>query len=128
MKKLVLMGLGLCVGAQPVLAEKTAPIMKYPIESYSQKTLLKNWALSVCLAQISKDVGAREDANATASAYLEFGRQRIEDYDTLRSLVEKYVNRKYAGSIKSDFNTMKCIDLFHSKELDDLASKFSKKK
>jgi hypothetical protein len=127
MKKLVLMGWLLCAAAQPVQAEKSAPIMKYPIESYSQKTLLKNWALSACLAQISKDDGAREDANATASAYLEFGRQRIEEYDQLMSLVEKYVNKNYAGSIKSDFNTMKCIDLFHSKELNDLANRFSKK-
>ncbi len=97
-------------------------------EKYSQKTLLKNWTLSVCLAKISKDPGAKEDANATASAYLEFGLQHIEAYDALRKLAEEYANRKYGGSIKSDFNTMKCIDLFHSKELDDLTRKILKTK
>ena len=97
-------------------------------EKYSQKTLLKNWALSVCLAKVSKDTCTREDANATASAYLEFGRQPIEAYDALRELAEQYANRKYGGSIKSEFNTMKCIDLFHSKELDNLTSKLSRNK
>lgn len=97
-------------------------------ETYSQKTLLKNWALSVCLATVFKDTHTREDANATASAYLEFGRQPIEAYDALRKLAEQYANRRYAGSIKSDFNTMKCVDLFHSKELDSLTSKLSKSK
>jgi hypothetical protein len=111
--------------AQPGESVNYSPSMT---ENYSQKTLLKNWALSVCLAKISKDTTEREDANATASAYFEFGQQHIEAYDALRKLAEQYANRKYGGSIKSDFNTMKCIDLFHSKELNDLTSKFSKKK
>lgn len=97
-------------------------------EKYSQKTLLKNWALSVCLAKISEDPRAKEDANATASAYLEFGRQPLEAYDALRTLADEYAHRKYGGSIQSDFNTMKCIDLFHSKELDRLTSKLSRTK
>ena len=97
-------------------------------EKYSQKTLLKNWALSVCLAKIDKDPSTKEDANVTASAYLEFGHQRIEAYNALRDLAEQFVNRKYGGSVKSKFNTMKCIDLFHSKELDSLTSKILKTK
>lgn len=97
-------------------------------ETYSQATLLKNWALSVCLATVAKDAAEREDANATASAYLEFGHQPIEAYDKLRALAERYANKKYGGSIQADFNTMKCIDLFHSKELNDLAGKLSHRK
>jgi len=65
------------------------------IDKYSQKTLLKNWAFCVCLAKVSKDTSTREDANTTASAYLEFGRQSIETYDALRTLAEQYANRKY---------------------------------
>jgi hypothetical protein len=97
-------------------------------ESYSQPALLKNWALSVCLATVAKDAADRQDANATASAYLEFGHQPIEAYDKLRALAEQYASKKYGGSIQSDFNTMKCIDLFHSKELNDLAGKLSRRK
>jgi hypothetical protein len=93
--------------------------------TYSQKTLLKNWALSRCLGQVYADGKATEDANASASAYLEFGRQPIEAYEALAVVIGKYANRKYAGSVRSNFNTMKCIDLFHSTELDELVSKFS---
>lgn len=92
---------------------------------YPQKTLLKNWALSRCLGQVYVDDKSSKDANATASAYLEFGRQPLEAYEALSVVVDKYANKKYTGSVHSEFNTMKCIDLFHSKELDDLASKFS---
>ena len=114
--------------ATPVCAQQGESVKYTPsmTETYSQRTLLKNWALSVCLAQVAQDTKGRDDANATASAYLEFGRQGIEAYDALRTVVEQYASRKYGGSIQSDFNTMKCIDLFHSKRLDDLTRKLSK--
>ncbi|HEY0491406.1 MAG TPA: T6SS amidase immunity protein Tai4 family protein [Telluria sp.] len=92
---------------------------------YSQKVLLKNWALSRCLGQVYSNGQAAEDANATASAYLEFGRQPIEVYEALNVIVDKYVNKKYSGSVHTEFNTMKCIDLFHSKELDTFSRKYS---
>jgi hypothetical protein len=95
---------------------------------YSQKMLLKNWALSRCLGQVYADEKTKEDANATAGAYLEFGRQPIESYEALSGLIDEYANRKYAGSIQSDFNTMKCIDLFNSEELEKLVSKLSRAK
>lgn len=95
---------------------------------YSQKTLLKNWALSRCLAKVSADNATKEDANATASAYLEEGKVPVEAYAQLTSLVDSYAKRTYGGSIKSDFNTMKCIDLYQSSELERLAAKLAGKK
>jgi hypothetical protein len=82
--------------------------------------------LSVCLAQVAKNAAERDDANATAGAYLEFGRQPIEAYQRIQKLVQQYAARKYAGSVDSEFNTMKCIDLFNSTELDTLAAELSR--
>jgi hypothetical protein len=104
------------------------PVHGQTPDSYSQKILLKNWALSRCLGQVYSDAKAKEDAYATASAYLEFGHQSIEAYDALTTVVNKYATAKFSGSVSSEFNTMKCIDLFNSNELDDLASKFSNPK
>ncbi|MFT4171045.1 MAG: T6SS amidase immunity protein Tai4 family protein [Rhodocyclaceae bacterium] len=102
---------------------------RHEIYEYSQRTLLKNWALSVCLAKVSKDEWHREDANASAGAYLEFGRQPIEAYEELRDLASKYAARTYSSSnsAEAELNTMKCIDLFHSKELNALARRWVKK-
>ena len=97
-------------------------------ERYSQKDLLENWALSVCLATVAEDAVTKADADATASAYMEYGRQDIEAYDQLRKLVERFTAQQYGGSIPSRFNTMKCIDLFHSKELDKLTGRLTRKK
>ena len=94
--------------------------------SYSQKTLLKNWAFSVCLAKVAKTQEAKEDANAAAGAYMEFGKQPVEAYEPLRELADSYSKRVYGGAAQSEFNTMKCIDLMHSKELEALAARLSK--
>jgi hypothetical protein len=102
--------------------------LRSPTERYSQKNLLKNWALAVCLAEIAHDVRDRADASAAASAYLEFGKQPLEAYDALRNLAKKFARLDYQGSIDSEFNTMKCIDLFHSSELDKLAASLSRKR
>jgi hypothetical protein len=118
-KALTTLGVILLTLTQPAISQDEA-------KHYSQKTLLKSWALSRCLGQVYADAKTKEDANATASAYLEFGHQPIEAYDTLSALVTKYVNRKYASSVGSDLNTMKCIDLFHSKELDVLTNRLVK--
>jgi hypothetical protein len=92
----------------------------------SHKTMLKDWALSRCLARSFADAETKNDANATAGAYLERGQQPIEAYEAIERLVEEYANRTYTGSSGSSFNTMKCIDLFHSAELELLSSKLTR--
>jgi hypothetical protein len=105
--------------AQPVYGQSA------DARKYSQRLLLKNWALSRCLGQVYPNGKATEDANATASAYLEFGRQPIQVYEALNVIVDRYANKKYSGSVRTEFNTMKCIDLFHSKELDTFSRQYS---
>ncbi|EDY9279101.1 hypothetical protein GPO69_004409 [Salmonella enterica] len=87
---------------------------------YSQSELLKNWALSHCLALVYKDDVVKNDARATASAYLEYGKQSVEIYHEIDEVAKKYSGLKYNGSISSDFNTMKCIDFIHDSELNEL--------
>lgn len=113
------------VSAQPAPSPAGKPTAA-ATATYSQKTLLKNWAVSVCLAKVAKTPEAKEDANATASAYMEFGKQPIEAYEPLRELADTYSKRIYGGAVQSELNTMKCIDLMHSKELETLAARLAK--
>ncbi len=112
--------------AVPACATDTSSEAMPQTARYSQRELLKNWALSACLATIAKSPADRDDANATASAYLEFGDQPIEAYQALGKLVERYAGRTYSGSIASEFNTMKCIDLYHSDALGSLVETWVK--
>lgn len=98
-----------------------------PIRSYSQNMLFKNWILSRCLAKAYPSEESKNDAQISASAYLEFGKAPIEAYEQAEALVEKQLSKKYEGSVKSEFNTMKCIDLYHGKEAEKLARKYAGK-
>lgn len=113
MRTVLILGLSVCL-----VQQSSAHIPK--TEHYPQDMLLKNWALSRCLAKSYDEQAVRNDANATASAYLEYGKQSIEVYNQLDELVDKYVSLTYGGSVRSNFNTMKCIDLYHSKELQQM--------
>ncbi|VXB65378.1 conserved exported hypothetical protein [Burkholderia sp. 8Y] len=88
----------------------------------SERALLKRWALSRCLAKVYADSPAKDDANATASSYLEAGSVSADAYEAVDRLSTQYANRRYSGSVHSTFGTKKCIDLFDSKVLDDLTA------
>ena len=116
-KKELCLGLALLTACVPAWSAGSL------ISDYSQKTLLKNWAFSRCLAEVHSDELTKIDAQATASAYFEFGVLPVEAYDEVSALIDVFANLKYGGETKSEFHTMKCIDLFHSKELDVLLDK-----
>jgi hypothetical protein len=86
-----------------------------------QSTLLKDWALSRCVGKISQSPAATDDAYKTAAAYLEKGKAGIEVYERMDALVDAYLKRSYQGALKGDYNTLKCIDLYHGPELEALA-------
>lgn len=92
-----------------------------PPPANSQAVVLKKWALARCLAKAGGDSPAGDDAAKTAAAYLEMGTAGIEVYEKLEALALRYLQREYSGSVKSSYNTMKCLDLFESEELDELA-------
>ncbi|WP_244848103.1 T6SS amidase immunity protein Tai4 family protein [Caballeronia sp. SL2Y3] len=88
-----------------------------------QQALLKRWALSRCLAKVYPGSPARDDANATASSYLEAGSVPADAYLAVDKLATEYANRRYSGAVHSSFGTKKCIDLFDSRALDDLTAR-----
>jgi Type VI secretion system (T6SS), amidase immunity protein len=83
--------------------------------------ILKKWTLSRCLSQAAGETPAGDDAAKTAAAYLEMGNAGIEVYEKLDALAKGFLARTYTGSVKSQYDTMKCIDLFESEELDRIA-------
>ena len=99
-----------------------------PVATYSQRTLLKNWALSACLARLASDDTMRRDAGASAGAYLAFGDLGWAAYEEVDALVNAYADRIYLakpepGQTPPALNTMKCIDLFHSQALERLTNR-----
>jgi type VI secretion system (T6SS) amidase immunity protein Tai4 len=87
----------------------------------TQAAILKKWTLARCLSHSAEQTPTGDDAAKTAAAYLEMGNVGVDVYERLDALAERYLTRTYSGSVKSPYDTMKCIDLFESDELDRLA-------
>lgn len=81
--------------------------------------ILKDWALSRCIAKAAKKERFGDDAAKTAAAFLERGTAEITTYEKVETLIDTFLARRYSGSVKGEYNTLKCIDLYHSHDLDD---------
>ncbi len=84
----------------------------------NQEEIYKSWVVSRCLSYVFPEY--KQDALNTASAYLEQSSLPVESFIESEELIQEFINKNYAGSIPSGFNTKKCIDLFNSDELQKL--------
>src|ERR1700687_1089088 len=94
---------------------------------YSPRQYLKNFALSACISEGYKSDEVVKDSSAVASGYLELGSLPHEAYVEAASLGRKFLAKEYQRVSGAKLVLMKCIDFFHSKELDRLATKYIRK-
>jgi len=112
----------IAVLAAPLLADAADGRVQYSPIQY-----LKNFALSTCMADGYKSDEVVKDSSAAAGGYLEPGSFPFEAYEEAAALGKKFLAREYQGKSGEKLTLMKCIDFFHSKELDQLAKKYGKK-
>ena len=94
-----------------------------------ERTYAQNYrdmVLATCIATAyGKDRGAAVDAGSSVSALRDWTYYDLEKSpDAVKSLVDSYLERDYRNPmVESEikgvqFNLLKCLDLYHSKELD----------
>jgi hypothetical protein len=118
----LLVALGLLAAPSNVDAKDTDVRVEYSAVQY-----LKNFALSVCISDGYKSDEVVKDSSAAAGGYLELGGFPMEAYEEAEALGKKFLAKEYKSIHGEKLTLMKCIDLFHSKELDQLAKKYNKK-
>lgn len=85
------------------------------------RILLRNYALAYCLGQGFPAMG--DEARQAAWAYLENGTASTEAHAEVRALAGAFLARSYPSFSGARLDVMKCIDLWHSRELDALVDK-----
>ncbi len=115
---------GLIFFSFSALGEEEPKRVKYsPIEYF------KNYALSTCISDgYSSSQEVAKDAAAAARGYLEFGSFPLEAHTEATLLGREFLKREYKSLTGEPLTLMKCIDFYHSKELDKLARKYRRKK
>jgi hypothetical protein len=89
----------------------------------------KDMVLASCLAQAYRhDPGAAADAGSSIAALRDWTEYDLErSPDAVKALVDSYLARDYSHPLVESeipgirFDFLKCMDLYHSKALDELA-------
>lgn len=92
---------------------------------YTPVEYLKNYALSSCIADGYQAKEVINDATAAANGYKELGSLDIKAYNEAAVLGKKYLARERLSQSGEKLILMKCMDFYHSKELNKLASRYA---
>ncbi len=88
---------------------------------------LKAYALNFCIGEAFKEQKAiQTETIVAARAYFDFGRFGHDAYIDAAKLATSFLAKNYISENGEKLAMLKCIDLFHSKELDALAKKYSR--
>ena len=94
---------------------------------YTPGEYLKNYALSTCIADGFESAEVVTEAAAAARGYLELGDYPIEAYTEAALLGRQFLKKKYKSMSGQKLTLMKCIDFYHSRDLEALVKKYHKK-
>lgn len=92
---------------------------------YTPTQYLKNYALSSCIADGYQAKDVVHDAIAAANGYKELGSLDIDAYNEAAVLGRQFLAKEYQSHSGEKLVLMKCVDFYHSKELDRLARKYA---
>ena len=94
---------------------------------YTPEQYIKNYALSVCVAKGYSSKEVQDDASAAARGYLEFGDYALSAHRAVIKLVDAFLAKKYASQSGDPMTLPKCIDAYHSAELENIAKHYKGK-
>ncbi|YCI28669.1 type VI secretion system amidase immunity protein Tai4 [Erwinia sp. PK3-005] len=94
---------------------------------YSAEQYIKNYALSVCVAKGYNSKEVKDDASAAARGYLEFGDYSLAAHSAVRKLVDEFLAKTYSSQSGESMILAKCIDVYHSAELESIVKKYKGK-
>ncbi|WP_187363182.1 type VI secretion system amidase immunity protein Tai4 [Massilia aquatica] len=89
----------------------------------------KDRALSACIAEAYKGSPAGDDARITTIISLDWTYYDLDKGNRATNrLVDKYLRRDYSnpfeGYVGAEFKLLKCLDMYHSRELDEQVRKY----
>ena len=80
----------------------------------------KKYAVAYCLSNSYPNSEFSEDSVYVSGAYLQKGDFGLDMYEEIREFVSSYRKKRYLSKHDRNLNIMQCIDLYESKDLEQL--------
>ncbi len=120
------MGVKLIIAISILIALLSCANEQRTAQKYTPIEYFKNYALCTCIADGFQSQEVVKDSAAGARGYLEFGSLPLEAHTEATKLGRSFLATEYKSMSGEKLVLMKCIDFYHSQELDLLAKKYQK--
>lgn len=115
MKRLLL--LVLVINAS-VVCSQTLP----DVSAFSQQQIFKNWVQNRCIGRIADSKSLRDDAEASAAAWLEASDLPAENFEKADKVIDTLLKEKVGGTEQGHYQVLKCSLIANSDAIRSLKS------
>ncbi|AKE93831.1 hypothetical protein VWS67_003825 [Cronobacter sakazakii] len=88
-----------------------------PVSEFTQPQIFTEWVQNRCMGHIADSVALKEDANASAAAWLEASELPVEAFNEADTIITQALKTPVGGTAKSDYRVLKCSLIAHSPEI-----------
>jgi len=97
----------------------------HPVRTYDAPTQLLNFALAYCVRSAFDDKVVRDDASSATAAYVEFGKNDINDYSRLSVFVREWLKRPNQNPSEPQSKLTQCLDIYHGADLREIVALYT---
>ncbi|EGT4385611.1 hypothetical protein SMZ82_003286 [Cronobacter malonaticus] len=113
----------LTVSSHAALAQPLASISEF-----TQPQIFTEWVQNRCMGHIADSAILKEDANASAAAWLEASELPVQAFNEADTIITQALKTPVGGTAKSDYRVLKCSLIAHSPEITALYQQFAARK
>lgn len=103
----------------PAIAAQTLP----EINSFSRQQIFANWVQSRCLGKIADSASLKDDANASAAAWLEASTLPVEAFEEADTVIDRQLKENVGGTGVGEYQVLKCTLIADSDAIHKLYGK-----
>ncbi|EKS6886589.1 hypothetical protein QCH21_000296 [Enterobacter bugandensis] len=107
MKRLLL--LVLAINASAVYAQNLPAV-----SAFTQQQIFENWVQNRCISKIADSKSLKDDAEASAAAWLEASDLPPENFEKADKIIDTLLKEKVGGTEQGDYQVLKCSLIVNS--------------
>ncbi|CZY04827.1 TPA: hypothetical protein I3313_000185 [Enterobacter hormaechei subsp. hoffmannii] len=84
------------------------------VNTFSQQQIFENWVQNRCIGKIADSTTLKNDAKASAAAWLEASNLPAENFEKADEVINTLLKQKLGGTAPVNYEVLKCSLISHS--------------
>ena len=91
------------------------------VNTFSQQQIFENWGQNRCFGKIADSTTLKNDAKASAAAWLEASNLPAENFEKADEVINTLLKQKLGGTAPVNYEVLKCSLISHSDAIRQLS-------